>query len=467
MMTLSEQISEFITRFDLDTIPEAVIVRAHLHLLDTLGVAIAGTRQAAAVNARCVLSTLAKAPSHCHVWASSITLSPEYAVLANGIAAHALDFDDTHTDSITHGSAILVPLVMALSEDMNLSGKEMLSAYIIGWEVAARVGLASQGSFHKRGFHTTPVAGIFGAASAASRLLGLSAQECAHAIGLAGSQASGVAEYLSNSSSSKCFHAGWAAHSAILAARLAQAGMTGPLTIFEGRFGLFMTHGLHHSSVPGQIGRGLGQRWELLNVSIKPYPCCHFAHASVDCVRMLRHDGIAPEDIVEIQCVVDPVAGALICEPAETKITPGTPYAAKFSLPWLAATGMLDDGLSLRSFDATELDRPEVLALAEKISFRYCEEGEIPFPEYFPGRIIVTLTDGREVTKRLDINYGHPENPMLPGDVERKFRDNVNGILKPRAADRIIDLVNSLDNNPIIELSEQLSDIINLNDGSR
>lgn len=144
MMTLSEQISEFITRFDLDTIPEAVIVRARLHLLDTLGVAIAGTRQAAAVNARCVLSTLVQAPSHCHVWASTITLSPEYAVLANGIAAHALDFDDTHTDSITHGSAVLVPLVMALSEDMNLSGKEMLSAYIIGWEVAARVGLASQ-----------------------------------------------------------------------------------------------------------------------------------------------------------------------------------------------------------------------------------------------------------------------------------------------------------------------------------
>lgn len=460
-MTYSETLSQFIASESFDAIPPHVIARAKLHLLDCLGVALAGSIQTNALNGRNGLYTMPNTQGACRVWGSEYTLSPAYAALANGIAAHVLDFDDTHTDSITHGSAVIVPLVIALAEDLNLSSREMLAAYIIGWEVAARVGLASKGSFHKRGFHSTAVAGIFGAVSSAASLLNLSPQACAHALGLAGSQASGIAEYLTNSSSAKCFHAGWAAHSGILSAYLAQAGMTGPLTLFEGRFGVFATHGIESEINAADVCQELGERWEMMRVSIKPYPCCHFAHATVDCARMLLQDGVKPEEIKQILCVVDPIASALICEPVDDKFTPHTPYAAKFSLPYLVASGMIDDGLSLGSFLPTQLDRADVLELARKVSYRYCEEGEIPFPAYFPGLITVTLKDGREITKRLMVNYGNPDNPMKNSDIEQKFRNNVNGILTPQATEKVIQLVADIENHTVTELTQWLTDTVN------
>ncbi|ALR76997.1 MmgE/PrpD family protein [[Enterobacter] lignolyticus] len=459
-MTYSENLSQFISSERYDAIPSHVIARAKLHLLDCLGVALAGTMQTNAINGRNALHTMPNTQGTCRVWGSAYTLSPAYAALANGIAAHVLDFDDTHTDSITHGSAVLAPLAIALSEDLNLSGREMLTAYIIGWEVAARVGLASKGSFHKRGFHSTAIAGLFGAVGGAASLLNLSPQACAHAMGLAGSQAAGIAEYLTNSSSAKCFHAGWAAHSGILSAYLARAGMTGPMTIFEGRFGLFATHGIESEINAADVCQELGKNWEMMRVSIKPYPCCHFAHATVDCARKLLQDGIKPEDVQQILCVVDPIAAALICEPADDKFAPCTPYAAKFSLPYLVASGMIDDGLNLQSFSPAQLVRADVLKLARKVSYRYCEEGEIPFPAYFPGLITVTLKDGREVTKYLRVNYGNPENPMENGDIEQKFRHNVNGILTPLAAEKVIQLVADIENHPVAELTQWLANTV-------
>ncbi|KDU06756.1 MmgE/PrpD family protein [Escherichia coli] len=460
-MTYSEKLSQFIYSNHFDAIPPHVISRAKIHLLDSLGVALAGTVQNNAINGRNGLHKMPNTQGKCRVWGSSYTFSPAYAALANGIAAHVLDFDDTHTDSITHGSAVLVPLVIALTEDLNLNSREMLAAYVTGWEIAARVGLTAKGTFHKRGFHSTAIAGIFGAVSGAASLLNLSPIACAHALGLAGSQASGIAEYLTNSSSAKCFHAGWAAHSGILSAYLAEAGMTGPLSVFEGRFGLFATHGIQSEINAADVCRELGEHWEIMRVSVKPYPCCHFAHATVDCARMLIRDGIKPEEVKHILCVVDPIASALICEPIDDKFSPQTPYAAKFSLPYLVASGMIDDGLSLESFSPEQLNRTDVLELARKVSYRYSEEGEIPFPAYFPGLISVTLKDGREMTKRLNVNYGNPENPMKNSDVEKKFRNNVGGILPPQATEKVIQLVAGIENHPVTELTQWLTNTVN------
>lgn len=459
-MTHSEYLSQFITQQNFQSIPPQVIERAKLHLLDTFGVALAGSVQANGINSRTSLVEMPHTQGECRIWGNPYKLSPAYAAMANGIASHVLDFDDTHTDSIVHGSAVLAPLVMALAEDLNLDSRAMLAAYVIGWEVAARVGIASKGSFHQRGFHSTAIAGVFGAVSSAAHLLKLNTETCAHAIGLTGSQASGVAEYLTNSSSAKCFHAGWSAHSGLISAYMAKSGMTGPLTIFEGRYGLYVTHGIKENAKPAEVYTELGQRWEIMHVSIKPYPCCHFAHATVDCARMLHQDGIAPDNIESIHCVVDPIAAALICEPLENKFAPQTPYAAKFSLPYLVASGIYDDGLNLSSFQPQQLTRPEVLEMAKKVSYRYCQPGEIPFPTYFPGYIDVTLKDGTMVSKRLDINYGNPDNPMQRSDVERKFRDNVAGILTQEACEKVIKLVSDLENQSVTELAKLLTDTV-------
>lgn len=455
-MTLSQHLSQFITTTSFSDLPAEVIRRAKIHLLDTLGVALAGSLQQSAIQSRQGMTFLPDSQGDIPIWGSKLTASTTVAALANGIAAHALDFDDTHTDSITHGSAVLTPMAFALGGSLGASSEEILTAWVVGWEVASRVGLASHSGFHQRGFHATAIAGIFGATACAASLLKLTPEQTVNALGLTGSQAGGVAEYLTNSSSAKCFHAGWAAQSGIIAASLAKGGMTGPETIFEGRYSLYHTHGVRERAQPEQVAQGLGEIWEFLNVSIKPYPVCHFAHATVDCGRKLLKHGIRAEDIVSVECVVDPIAAALICEPPETKWAPTTAYAAKFSLPWLFAAGFLDDALTLSSLLPDNLRREDIQTLAKKVSYRYPEKNEIPFPAYFPGLIFVTLKNGEKITERLDIQYGNPKNPMTDADVVKKFYDNALLVIDNTQATQLVEKLLTFENVTIAEITQLL-----------
>ncbi|WP_368882904.1 MmgE/PrpD family protein [Proteus mirabilis] len=455
-MTLSQHVANFITTTTFSQLPTQVIARAKLHLLDTLGVALAGSTQPSTIQGRHGITLLPDSQGEIPIWGSMQTASATAATLANGIAAHALDFDDTHTDSITHGSAVLTPIAFALGETLNASNEEILTAWVIGWEVAARVGLASHSGFHQRGFHATAIAGIFGATACAASLLKLTSSQTVNALGLTGSQAAGVAEYLTNSSSAKCFHAGWAAQAGIIAASLAKGGMTGPETIFEGRYGIYHTHGIKERAHPEQVAQGLGEQWAFLNVSIKPYPVCHFAHATVDCGRRLLKRGICAEEIEQVECVIDPVAAALICEPPETKWAPKTAYGAKFSLPWLFAIGFLDDALTLSSLSAENLQRNDIQLLAKKVSYRYPLENEIPFPTYFPGLIFVRLKNGQQLTERIDIQYGNPENPMVDTDVIAKFYDNAKYVMKKTQSDQLVENIMNFENTSISTVTQLL-----------
>ncbi len=425
-------------------LPAEVLAAARRHLLDTFGVAVRGRAHENAARALEAVAAIDGAAGRVGVWGSSRRLAAPYAALANGVAAHVLDFDDTHTDSIVHGSAIVAPVVMALAEQRAASGADMVAAFVAGWEVAARVGLAARGSFHQRGFHTTSIAGVFGAAAAAARLLQLSPEQAAHALGLAGSQAAGINEYLSNSSSSKCVHAGWSAHAGIVAASLAAAGMTGPQSVFEGRDGVLRAYGLADATDPRALDAGLGERWESTRVSIKPYPCCHFAHAFVDCAGALLAKGVRAESIVAIECVVPAIEQPLICEPWEEKLRPATPYAAKFSLPFLLAARIADGSISHATFLEANLGREALLALAAKVRYRLAAEGETPFPRTFPGWIEATLADGRRVVERLDVNAGHPDHPLPMEQVAAKFRDNADAALGEAPAQRLVALVAAL-----------------------
>lgn len=455
-MTLSHSLSQFITSTTFADLPVQVVERSKYHLLDTLGVALAGSAQQSAIQCRQGIAYLPDNQGNIPIWGSNQTVSTAAAALANGVAAHALDFDDTHTDSITHGSAVLTPIAFALGEYLQATTEDILTAWVIGWEVAARVGLASHSGFHQRGFHATAIAGIFGATACAASLMKLTEEQTVHALGLTGSQASGVAEYLTNSSSAKCFHAGWAAQSGIIAASLAKGGMTGPETIFEGRYSLYHTHGIRENARPEQVAQDLGHVWQFMNVSIKPYPVCHFAHATVDCGRKLLQRGITAEQIAKVECVVDPVAAALICEPPEHKWAPKSAYAAKFSLPWLFAAGFIDNQLTLGSLRPENLQRADIQHLAQKVSYRYPTENEIPFPTYFPGLIFVTLRSGETLTERLDIQYGNPKNPMALGDIVKKFHDNAELVMENAQALQLAENILSFEIKKISDITQLL-----------
>lgn len=443
--TLAERLSGFVAGANWDTLPADVVEAVKRHLLDTIGVGMAGARQEMARRALAGVRGIAGAAGDVRIWGTQATLATPYAALANGVAAHVLDYDDTHTDSIAHGSAVLAPTVLALAHETSATGRELIVAFVLGWEVTARVGLAARGSFHKRGFHTTSVAGVFGATAAAARLLQLTEQQTLHALGLAGSQVSGVSEYLSNGSSSKSFHAGWAAMSGIVAADLARAGMTGPATVFEGRYGTFKTYGIEGECAPELVAADLGKRWESARVSIKPYPCCHFAHAFIDCALELRRQGVSPAQVQALNCVVPEIELPLICEPFDRKLRPDLPYAAKFSLPFVLAAALVDGRVDHRTFTPENIARADLLALAERVSYRVAKPGETTFPRYFPGWVEAKLAGGRSEVQRLDVNRGNPDNPLEQSALEEKFRTNVEGVLGTDAADAVIDALQRLE----------------------
>jgi 2-methylcitrate dehydratase PrpD len=450
-------LAEFVCTLGFDDIPPRVADLARRHLLDTFGVAIRGRSHSNAQSALRGAQALEGAMGRIRVWGSDATLAAPYAALANGVASHVLDFDDTHTDSIVHGSAIIAPVVLALGEARDASGTDIVTAFVAGWEVAARVGLASRGTFHARGFHTTSVAGVFGAAAAAARLLALPAGAAAHALGLAGSQASGINEYLSNSSSAKSLHTGWSAYAGIVAATLAKAGMTGPASVFEGRDGLMRTHGERDQVDIAALTADLGTRWETARISIKPYPCCHFAHAFVDCIGALAAQGVRSDDVVAIECVVPATEVPLICEPAAQKSAPATPYAAKFSLPFLLASRIVDGSIGHATFDARNLARRDLASFAARVTYRIAKAGETPFPRTFPGWIETMLRDGRTLVERLDVNAGHPDNPLSAEQVRAKFTDNARYTLGEDGVARVAQLVAALPDTTASQLAAVLA----------
>ena len=453
MKTIAEQYAEFLIKLNYQQIPDEVLISAKRHILDTIGVAIRGRTHENAVNSLNGLIELNKNAHLIPVWGSKVKLSTEYAALANGIAAHCLDFDDTHTDSILHGSTIIAPVVLALGEELNLSEEDLLVAFIGGWEVAARIGLASKGSFHKRGFHTTSIAGMFGAVAAASKLLHSSEHEIVNALGLAGSQTSGINEYLSNSSSSKSMHAGWSAFSGIVSTRFAKNGMTGPHSVFEGRDGIFKTYGIFDECDLSIATSSLFKTWETTRISIKPYPCCHFAHAFIDCIGSLLEKGIQVESISGIKCYVPEIEQALICEPFSEKLRPLTTYGAKFSLPFLLATKLLDKKINHNTFVLKNLNRSDIEAISDLVSYENADPSTTMFPKTFPGHLLVTLKDGNVITERLDINIGHPDNPISQDLLQDKFYDNCSGLISEQAIKIIVDLVMCMPKSSIKDIT--------------
>ncbi|EAK0847196.1 MmgE/PrpD family protein [Campylobacter lari] len=440
-MYLSEKLAEFIVNLDYEAIPSEVKQRAKELMLDALGTAIAAKNEACVLNATKAFEALSINPSE-KIWSEDKKLDVIYAAMVNAIAAHALDFDDTHTEAILHASAILTPLCLTYGFSVSKDGKKVLKAFIVGWEIAARVGIASKGSFHKRGFHTTAIAGIFGSVAASCVLLDLNKEQIINALGLAGSFASGVNEFLSNGSNSKVLHIANALKNGILVANFAKANMSGPLSIFEGRDNIFRTFGLEDECDKNELCKGLNEIWQVMQVSLKPYPSCHFAHGLIDCAMSLRNDGLKAQDIKSLHCFVDEVPISFICDPIEAKYTPQSAYAAKFSMPFLMALAFFDGKITLKSYE--NLNRAELIEFAKKISYE--KKKSSGFPKYFPGHLEAVLNDGRVIKKDVLINKGNFDNPLSFDELKDKFLSNTSIALSLEKTEELVKKLQNLEN---------------------
>ncbi|WP_348518755.1 MmgE/PrpD family protein [Campylobacter sp. CCS1377] len=437
-MLYSEILADFIVGLKFEDIPSSVVQRAKELMLDSLGTALAASNEECVNNALKVFNT----KGDTQIWGKEEKIDAISAAMLNGIAAHALDFDDTHTEAILHASAILTPLCLSYGFSVSKDAKKIIKAFIIGWEVAARVGIASKGSFHKRGFHTTAIAGIFGSVSASCVMLDLNKEQIINALGLAGSFASGVNEFLSNGSNSKVLHIANAIKNGIFVANCAKNGMSGPLSIFEGRDNIFRCFGIEQDCDKAKLCEALGEIWQVMQVSIKPYPSCHFAHGLIDCAIALRNDGLKADEIKSIHCFVDEVPISFICDPLEAKYTPNSAYAAKFSMPFLMALGFFDGKITLTSYE--NLKRDEVLEFAKKITYE--KRKSSGFPKYFPGHIEAILQDRRVIKKDVFINKGNFDNPLSFEELKAKFLDNALRSVELKRAQNIINQIQDLEN---------------------
>jgi 2-methylcitrate dehydratase PrpD len=435
-VTASQTLAGFCTELTFGSLPGDVVHAAKRHVLDAIGVALAAAD--AGVASPVVDSVLAWAGAReASVIGYDFGAPAPHAALANGTLAHALDYDDTHPESIVHPSAFVVAAALAVAEESEASGRDFLTACVAGYEVSTRIGAAAPGRFHARGLHTTGIAGTFGAAAVAGVLWGLTHAQLTHALGIAGSQSSGLFSNLADGSETKRFHAGWAAQGGIIAADLARRGFTGPATIFEGPHGLFdaMLAGETHDA--GRIVRGLGDEWETARIALKAYPACHFTHVFMDIAAGL---GVRAGDIEEIICSIAGPAVGIVCEPRAERLHPETTYAAQFSLPFAVASAVVGgrSGLDLFGEDA-RADR-RVLALADRV--RHVVDDSLPT---FAGRVTIALRDGRVREAEELIVRGHPDRPLTDDEVTEKFLSNARRRLENGAAQKAADVVWKLD----------------------
>ena len=443
-MTLAGRLARFTASLRFEALPADVVDSVRLRLLDTLGLALAGSR---ADFAPALLSVVDGERGPCTVLGTSHTAPAPLAILANGALAHGLDFDDTHAASITHASSVVLPTVLAVAEARGLDGRAAITAAVAGYEAITRLGMAASGAFHDRGWHATAVCGPFAAALAAGRCAGLDVVQLEAALGIAGSCASGVLEFLEDGSWVKRLHPGWAGHAGALAATLARGGFTGPATILDGRFGFYATFlGKAPDTGPFET---LGREWETLRIAFKPYPCCHYNHAYLDCALELRAaHGIAIEAIEAIECHVPPGEVPIVCEPAESKARPRTTYEAQFSLPFSVASAFVDGHVGVDTYAPARLGDPRVLGLASRV--RYATDACSRFPAVFPGRVRVRLTDGRTVETRAEDGRGGPARPLAREAVVQKFRANAARALTPSQVDELEHAALALDRLPSV-----------------
>jgi 2-methylcitrate dehydratase PrpD len=302
--------------------------------------------------------------------------------------------------------------------------------------------MAAPGAFHAHGWHATAVCGPFAAALVAGRLERLDVERLTAALGVAGSFASGVLEHLEDGSWVKRVHPGWAGHAGAVASALARGGFTGPATILDGRFGFYTTFlGVTPDASPFAT---LGTEWETLAIGFKPYPCCHYNHAYLDCVLELRREhGLAPDAIAAVECLVPAGQVPIVCEPRAAKLRPRTAYDAQFSLPYSVASALLDGRVGLDTYTRERLSDARRLALAERVT--HVVDPDSPFPRGFPGWVRVRLTDGRTLEARAPDGRGSVSRPLPAEAIVEKFRDNASRALAPARVREIEHAILALD----------------------
>jgi len=419
---LTQRLAEFVINTHTDAIPPAVLDGARDAITDTLGCALAGSIEPCGELAAAWVEQMG-ARAQSSVWGRDLRCSPAEAAFANGIASHALDFDDSLPSLRGHPSATMVPAALAVAEVSGASGKSVLAAYAVGLEVAGKLGRAVGPKHYFHGWHSTATIGVFSATAVAARLWNLDAAQLQTAWGLAASQTSGLVQNFGTMT--KPFHAGHAARTGVLSAWMAQHGFTANTSIFDDG-GFFSTYAQGDGELLATLLEAWGEPWEMLNpgIYVKRWPCCYCNHRPVGGLLELiaEHDIRADEvEAVEIGFVRgsdDALGGP----------NPQTGLEGKFSMEYVAAATLLDRKLTLETFTDPMVQRPAARALTAKVRRYRVDDEKLYSSKFGYTDVAITTGRGRFSTRAVRVS-GSPQWPMTPDERREKFTDCASRVL--------------------------------------
>jgi len=403
-----------------EAIPEAARTLASHALLDVAGLCIA------ARDADYVRKALAAwdCDGPCTALGHARGLDAAGAAFINGTAAHGEDFDDSFEGTPVHASAVVLPAVLAAAERQHRSGTDLLRGYVVGCELMCRLALVAPTAIHRAGFHPTAVIGALGAAAGVGTTLRLSARQLTDALGIAGSMASGIIEYLAEGTWTKRLHAGWAAQAGLRAALLGREGFLGPRTVLEGEHGFFHAFGVPAIKPDFRfVTENLGTEWQMAKIAFKPYACGTMLHPFIDCAIRLARDGVAAGDVREVTCRVGEGTVHRLWEPLAEKRAPSTAYSAKFSGPFAIALGLIERAAGLEQFGDAKVRDRDLLSLAAKVDYAIDPDNE--YPRNYTGDVRLVLADGTTREARQPYLRGGVREPLGHAEIVAKFRANV------------------------------------------
>jgi 2-methylcitrate dehydratase PrpD len=441
---ISHTLARFAATLRYEDIPAPVLERAKLHILDALGVALASSTEDFAARILASIASLS-GPGAYPVIGFGDKLPLRDAVLVNGAMIHGIDFDDTHAAGVLHVSSSALPMALAAVQSTGGTGRDLLLAYLIAIETGARIATAAKSGFHLNGFHPTGMVAPFGAVLGIGRLWGLTEAQLAHAQGTVLSMASGSFEFLEDGAWNKRLHPGWAVGAAFTACSVAKGGFIGATRAYEGRYGLYNAFlGRQETGDLSACTAGLGETWEMLNVSLKPYPVCHYNHAFIDAALALRkaHD-VQADDIESVVAAIGKDQIGIVCEPQANKRRPQNPYDARFSLPFALAATLVKGRFTMDEIATDVIADRRILDLCDRT--RYVIDPDSTFPRHYGGKLEINLKDGRVLKHSEPVNRGSRDNPLSPEDIIAKFRTTASRALPAERVEQAVAQALSLD----------------------
>lgn len=444
---MCEALSEFVSNTSLGKIPTEVIRIAKLSILDTIGVTLLGTRTAAAR----ILSEFVRSLGLAHestVIGQGYKTSHLYASYVNSVASAYLELDDGHRRGGVHPGCIVIPAALAVGECNGASGEDVVSAVVVGYEVAIRVGMATSLAQFRRGIDAPATCGVFGAAAAAGLLLGLSEHQIAHALAIAGSLSPlspSIWYYVP--SMVKSLPMAEASQGGILSALLAERGFKGPLSMIEGTGGFAQAACTPEKCQLDAIVNELGKRWEIRQVYFKFYPSCRWTHSAIDAALEIRGKyGIQHQEIEEVIVKTYPTAAQL------TTVEPEDDTVARLSIPYTTSVAIIRGDVDVDHFDPATLRSPDVLELAHKVKIVNEPSFRDLYPEKRPTTVIIRLKDGSELSSHVEYPFGEPENPPTDEQIRERFMSGAGRVIGAKKATKVLETVEALERLERVEV---------------